>query len=260
MGFPFESITVGGVRNAVMKAVLNFFGAGPSAPTALTLAGGTNIKLDWNNNPETNIKGYNVYRARTRAGPYEKINAALVTTSAYVDSTIPGGKTFFYRVTAVNTSNFEGLFSAVVGGRKSTLMIDSGGGGYNDGKGNLWTADRGFTAGTTFKSASAVANTTDDPLYQSLRYGNFGYSIDVPNGDYVLELYFADPSFTTAGKRKFDVLVEGAIVLNDFDLAANGGGRAALVKTFNVRIQDGKLSLFFENVIDQAMVSAIELI
>ena len=119
--------------------------------------------------------------------------------------------------------------------------------------------DRGFTGGTAFRSTAAVANTTDDPLYQSLRYGNFGYTIDVPNGDYALKLYFADPTFTVAGKRKFDVFAEGAVVLNDFDLAANGGGRAALVKTFNVRITDGKLSLFFENVIDQSMVSAIEL-
>jgi hypothetical protein len=260
MGFPFESITNGGVRNAVMKAVLNFFGAGPTAPGGLTLAGGTNIKLDWNNNPETNIKGYNIYRSRTRAGPYEKINGSLVTSSAYTDTTIPAGKTFYYRVTAVTTSNFEGLFSAVVSGRKSTLMIDAGGSGYTDSKGNVWGPDRGFNAGTATTSGFAVGNTLDDPLYQSRRFGTFGYSIDVPNGDYVLKLYFADPSFTTSGKRKFDVLVEGATVLNDFDLAANGGGRAAIVKTFNVHIEDGKLSLFFEGVVDNAIVSAIELI
>ena len=40
----------------------------PSAPKALTIATGTNIKLDWSNNPETNIKGYNIYRARDRSG------------------------------------------------------------------------------------------------------------------------------------------------------------------------------------------------
>ena len=259
MGFGFESITVGGVRNAVMKAVLNFFGAGPSAPKGLTIATGTNIKLDWSNNVETNIKGYNIYRARDRSGPFEKINGALVTTSAYTDASIPAGRTFFYRVAAVNTLSFEGLASAIVGGRKSTLMIDAGGSGYTDSRGHIWSADRGFTGGTAFRSTAAVANTTDDPLYQSVRYGNFGYSIDVPNGDYALKLYFADPTFTVAGKRKFDVFAEGAVVLNDFDLAANGGGRAALVKTFNVHITDGKLSLFFENVIDQSMVSAIEL-
>jgi hypothetical protein len=139
-------------------------------------------------------------------------------------------------------------------------MIDAGGSGYNDSKGNVWISDRGFTAGSTATSGFAVGNTSDDPLYQSRRFGDFGYSLDVANGDYVLKLYFADPVFITSGKRKFDVLVEGATVLNDFDLAANGGGRAAIVKTFNVHIQDGKLSLFFEGVVDNAIVSAIELI
>jgi hypothetical protein len=260
IGFPFESITNGGVRNAVMKSVLNFFGAGPAVPTGLTLAGGTNIRLDWADTPGGNIRGYNVYRARSRAGPYEKITASPVTGSAYTDTTIPGGKTFYYRVTAVNTANLEGLWSSVVSGRKSTLMIDAGGNGYNDNKGNVWAGDRGFTGGTTATSGFAVGNTSDDPLYQSRRFGSFGYSLDVPNGDYVLKLYFADPVFITSGKRKFDVLLEGATVLNDFDLAANGGGRAAIVKTFNVKIQDGKLSLFFEGVVDNAIVSAIELI
>jgi hypothetical protein len=259
MGFPFESITNGGVRNAVMKAVLNFFGAGPAAPSGLTIAGGNNIKLDWNNNPETNIKGYNVYRSRSRSGPYEKI-ASLVTSSAYTDASVLAGKTYYYRVTGVTTSNFEGLFSTIVSGRKSTLMIDAGGSGYTDSKGNVWVADRGFTGGTTATSNFSVGNTVEDLLYQSRRFGDFGYSIDVPNGDYQLKLYFADPVFTTSGKRKFDVLVEGATVLNDYDLATNGGGRAAVTKTFNVKITDGKLSLFFDGVIDNAIVSAIELI
>jgi len=260
MGFPFESITVGGVRNAVMKAVLNFFGAGPAVPTGLTLAGGSNIKLDWNNNPETNIRGYNVYRARSRSGPFEKINASLVTSSAYTDTGATAGKTFYYRVTAVNTANLEGLWSSVVSGRKSTFLIDAGGSGYTDAKGNAWVSDRGFNSGTTATSNFAVGNTSDDPLYQSRRFGDFGYELAVPNGDYVLKLYFADPVFTTSGKRKFDVLVEGATVLNDFDLAASGGGRAAVVKSFNVKVEDGGLSLFFEGVVDNAIVSAIELI
>src|SRR4030095_2927992 len=149
---------------------------------------------------------------------------------------------------------------AIVSGRKSTLMIDAGGSGYTDPKGNVWVSDRGFTAGTTSTSNFAVGNTSDAPLYQSRRFGNFGYSLDVPNGDYVLKLYFADPVFITSGKRKFDVLVEGATVLRHVDPAANGGGRAAVVKTFNVKIEDGKLSLFFEGVVDNAIVSAIELI
>ena len=109
---------------------------------------------------------------------------------------------------------------------------------YTDAAGQVWSSDRGFSGGTASTGVFDVANTADDKLYSTRRWGNFSYSLSVPNGTYRVRLHFADPLYTTAGKRKFDVFAEGKQLLNDFDVAANGGGRAAIVKTFNVNIQD----------------------
>jgi hypothetical protein len=261
MGFPFESITSATTRNAVMKAILQFFGSAPAVPSGLTLAGGNFIRLNWNDNKEIDLAGYNVYRSRSSSGPFEKINASLIKTSDYNDKSIGGGKTYYYRVTAVTTSNLESAMGSTVSGRKSTLMVNAGGGSYTDTKGNVWSADNSFAGGGTSTTSYSVANTLEDPLYFNRRFGpTFTYSFAVASGDYQLKLYFADPTNTTSGKRKFDVLAEGATILNDFDIAASGGGKAAISKTFNVHIVDGRLSLLFDSVVGDAIVSAIELI
>src|SRR5205814_246539 len=80
--------------------------SGPSVPTGLT-AIGNGISLNWNDNTEANLAGYNVYRSTTSGGTYTKLNAALVSTSDYVDTTAPVGVVSYYQVTAVDSSSNE---------------------------------------------------------------------------------------------------------------------------------------------------------
>jgi len=143
----------------------------------------------------------------------------------------------------------------------TTLRIETGGSsGYTDTSGRYWSADSGFTGGTVSTGAYAVANTVDDKLYYTRRWGNFTYGRSVTNGAYTLRLHFFDPIYTAAGFRKFDVFAEGAQILNDFDIAANGGGKAALVKSFPVTVSDGRLDLSFKSVRENSILSAVELV
>ena len=108
-------------------------------------------------------------------------------------------------------------------------------------------------------NAYAVANTSDDPIYSARRFGNFTYSIPVSNGTHTLRLYFADPSFTTTGRRKFNVIAEGRTILSNFDIvAAAGAGKKALTRTFTVNVTDGRLDLRFQSLVNNAIVSGIE--
>ena len=50
--------------------------SGPSIPTGL-MAAGNGIALDWADNTEANLAGYNVYRATSSGGTYTKLNASL---------------------------------------------------------------------------------------------------------------------------------------------------------------------------------------
>ena len=80
----------------------------PNAPGGLTAGGGDQqITLAWNTNGESDLAGYNVYRSQVSGSGYAKVNGALLTTPAFDDSGLTANTTYFYVVTAVDTSGNE---------------------------------------------------------------------------------------------------------------------------------------------------------
>jgi fibronectin type 3 domain-containing protein len=63
--------------------------------------------LDWADNGETDVVGYNVYRSTSLASGYVRVNSAVVPTSAYADSGLQNGIQYYYGVTAVDGSGNE---------------------------------------------------------------------------------------------------------------------------------------------------------
>mgnify|MGYP003835807941 CR=1 FL=1 len=77
----------------------------PAAPTGLTASpDGINGALDWEDNTEQDLGGYNIYRSTTSGSGYAKLNSSAVPNSDYTDNTAAGGETYYYVVTAVDTS------------------------------------------------------------------------------------------------------------------------------------------------------------
>lgn len=70
--------------------------------------GSHSADLTWDpsNDP---VIGYNVYRAGSKSGPFTQINSVLDASTTYTDSTVKGGATYFYEVTAVNAENQESV-------------------------------------------------------------------------------------------------------------------------------------------------------
>ena len=84
----------------------------PAVPTGLgATAGDAQVSLDWADNSDSDLAGYNVYRSTTSGGAYTQLNGALVTSSAYLDTTASNGTTYYYVVTAVDTSTNESAAS-----------------------------------------------------------------------------------------------------------------------------------------------------
>jgi hypothetical protein len=82
----------------------------PAAPGGLTISlTSVAVNLDWNNNSEIDRAGYNVYRSANAVGPFTKLNASLLSNSAYSDSGAPRSATSYYQVKAVDTSGNESL-------------------------------------------------------------------------------------------------------------------------------------------------------
>jgi hypothetical protein len=57
------------------------------------------------------VIGYNVYRGSVSGGPYTKINPSLDATTSFEDTTVQAGQTYYWVVTAVNSSNVESTYS-----------------------------------------------------------------------------------------------------------------------------------------------------
>jgi hypothetical protein len=88
-------------------STISLAGAGVAAAVAHSVA------LGWTADT-TPVAGYNVHRATVSGGPYTKLNATPVTSAAYTDSTVSGGQTYFYVVTAVSTAGAESANSGQV--------------------------------------------------------------------------------------------------------------------------------------------------
>ncbi|MBI4563493.1 MAG: S8 family serine peptidase [Planctomycetes bacterium] len=89
----------------------------PTAPSGLsaTAVGSSRIDVDWADNAEADLAGYNVYRSADGA-VYDQV-AAGVSGSAYSDVGLAASATYYYFVTATDTSGNE---SAPSGGASAT--------------------------------------------------------------------------------------------------------------------------------------------
>jgi len=84
----------------------------PAKPTGVTATAikSTQIDLDWSNNTEGDLFGYNVYRSLTSGGQFSLIYGG-VNTSAYSDKSLNELTTYYYVVTAVDSAGNESIVS-----------------------------------------------------------------------------------------------------------------------------------------------------
>ncbi|MCP3915860.1 MAG: choice-of-anchor D domain-containing protein [bacterium] len=141
------------------------------------------------------------------------------------------------------------------------VLVNAGPAPFNDSLGQQWAADHGFAGGAHLVWPGPIDGTVDDPLYHVARFGpSFHYGFELPNGVYELRLSIADTVMTQTGWRVFDVVAEGATLLDDLDLVAVAGTRTAWQSpALRVDLQDGTFDLDFAASVGDALVSALEI-
>ena len=103
-----------------------------------------------------------------------------------------------------------------------------------------------------------IAGTSEPEIYRAELSGAAEYKVRVPNGSYDVTLMMAENYFTSAGKRVFDVSLEGKPVLQKFDLFVTAGLNTAYEKKVNnVIVSDGILDIHFSSWIDQPIINGI---
>ncbi|MFT7507156.1 MAG: prepilin-type N-terminal cleavage/methylation domain-containing protein [Acidimicrobiales bacterium] len=93
----------------------------PANPTGLAATGGTaQISLTWNVNTELDFASYTLYR-RPVGGSYSVIAGGL-TSSSYVNTGLPSGTLYYYRVVAIdNVGNISGISNTANATTRDTI-------------------------------------------------------------------------------------------------------------------------------------------
>jgi hypothetical protein len=205
-------------------------------PTHGTLAG-TAPNLVYT--PSAGFNGTDTFQFRANDGT---VNSNVATVTVVVDTTAPP----FH------------------------LRLNAGGASITDAQGNVWQADTAYSDPTsyTFSTTDAIgASAGDVRLYQTERYGSnsLTYVIpNLPNGAYTVNLYFAEiySGCFDAGCRVFDVNVQGATVLANFDVyAAAGGGDIGVARSINATVTNGTLTITLQGTLaPYPTISAIEVV
>jgi len=84
-----------------------------NSPTVVSLTGGSHlVDLSWTASTTSTVVGYNIYRGTTNNGPYSlKLNSTPVPGVTFTDTNVQSSLTYYYVVTAVDSSGVESVYS-----------------------------------------------------------------------------------------------------------------------------------------------------
>jgi beta-galactosidase len=135
------------------------------------------------------------------------------------------------------------------------------------GDGVIWEGDQPYEPGSfgyiggeakMFTKDLPITGSRETPLYYTYRTGIDGYRMDVPDGDYDVELRFTEPLALAAGDRVFEVSINGHVVAPRLDLAAQDGVARAVPITFDARAENGKgITVLFHSIHGEPILNAI---
>jgi PKD repeat protein len=192
----------------------------PAAPAGLAAtAGDGSVSLDWANNAEPDLAGYSVYRATSAGGPYTRLTATPLAPSAYTDTAVTNGTTYYYVATASDGSGNESLFSTEdsatpqATGAATTMHVSA-------------ILLSGENAGKGAKQGRATVTVLDDlgnPISGATVTGTFSGDLNetrsaTTNASGVAVL----TSVGSAKRLSFGFCVDGVTGPLDYDPAANG--------------------------------------
>jgi hypothetical protein len=144
------------------------------------------------------------------------------------------------------------------------LKINCGGPAYNDFlPDQMWNAnlEYGYLDGQQFQNSNTTSGSSDPVIFKTELNGSAEYRVRVPSGTYFVTLLMSENYFTAAGKRLFDIAVQGNVVEKNLDLFAKMGKGVQYQKIIpNVVVKEGMLDIHFMSLVDNAVINGITII
>lgn len=151
-----------------------------------------------------------------------------------------------------------------------------------------WIADKKYTAGSwgyidgqifrkspdRIGTTAEIKNTLNTPLFQTKREKLTTYRFDVPNGNYELQLGFADlynalekqaydlnkkSSENNTGINDFNIFINGKIYLRNFSPYNLMGNNAALKKNLKIKNTNKSIKIQFEAISGNTFISSLRI-
>ena len=184
-----------------------------------------------------------------------KSSPSSVAVPSSISSRVPSS-TSSSVVIAPSSSLRSSSSSSVISNTAQLVVAINAGGAQVSYSGVQYKADQYSTGGTAHTTANNITNVAEGALFQSERYGTYGYEIPVTNSTYSIELQFAEIYQTTVGQRSFNVSVEGKQEMFQVDLYSLIGANAAYTYIVNnVQVTDGKLNIDLATLVDNATLA-----
>jgi hypothetical protein len=182
-----------------------------------------------------------------------------IDQAVYDWSVLYGGKNVYDFLFQYDRSQGYGGSGGGGGGTQQDVRIDVGGPSQTL-NGQAWVFTDVFSI---WGSDRTINGTTNQTIYKSCRLGSNGFTIaySVANGTYTLRLHFCEFWRNSAGFNVFNVSVQGAQVLTNFDVWSTAGGRYnAYYQDFPVTVTNGTLTIATTKVTGDTMLNAFELL
>ena len=130
-------------------------------------------------------------------------------------------------------------------------------------------ADQYYSGGSTYSNSNTVdiSQITSNPppasLFNNERYGAMSYTIPgfTAGNSYEVTMYFAETYLTSSGSRRFNVSINGATALSNFDIYASAGGQnKAITRSFTATANSsGQIVIQFTSVTENPKINGISI-
>jgi hypothetical protein len=206
------------------------------------------------------------YGTSTSYGSSTPLDSAMVADHAQTLNKLLPATTWHFRVRSQDAGGASVISADYTFTTTKVSAVNAGGIAIGSFADDVYFSSGNLVSTTAAINTTGVVAPAPQSVYQSGRGGaNFSYSFPKfnPGVSYKVRLHFAETYWTRTSQRKFNVSINGASALKDFDImAAAGLPNKAVVKEFLVVASNtGQILVqFSQGTVDLAIISGIEVV